>query len=230
MGGKDFFKLSPESINVNSFYIDANIFDGIYNNGIDIERNSLLLHYVIDNPPFAFQKHPLLYDQIRQFIAMKIEVSPNDIKLIGSAKTGFSISIDEFGRQYNPNSDLDFAIINKTLFNSLQKDYKSWVQEFKAKRIFPKSEKEEQCWNDNVNVVRNNIERNFIDANKLPALEDVCPNAQLLLHTMWLVKKNLENWNGIIIRKASARVYSNFSSFYGQTLLNISHVMNNRLS
>jgi hypothetical protein len=229
MGGKNFFELSRTTKDIKDFFISKESFEKILYSNNDIERNSLILHYIIDNPPFAFQECPLLYEQIRQFIAVKLEIDPNDIRLIGSAKTGFSISKDEFGRKYNPESDLDFAIINSDLFCKLKKDYFIWKEKFLCNEIHPKTPKEESFWTQNINVVKNTISRAFIDANKLPAIKDVCPTSQNILNTMSLVKKNLETYNNIKIRKASMRVYSNYSSFYGQTSLNISYVMDNRI-
>lgn len=228
MGGKNFFKMSDACMKVEDFFINGETFDAIYNNGINIEQISLLLHYIIDNSPFAFKEKPLLYEQMRQFIAMKIAVDPNDIKLIGSAKTGFSISTDEFGRAYNTDSDFDFAIINKEIFDNLCNEYSRWKQEYMQGHISPKNERERGHWNANIEVVKNNIKRHFIDVGKLPALKNVCPVAQNILNTMWQVKENLEKYNKIYIRKASARIYSDFSSFYGQTALNISYVMEKR--
>ncbi len=228
MGGRYFFKMSDECLKEKEFFIKGEDFEAIYNNGVDIEQNSLLLHYVIDNPPFAFREQPLLYDQMRQFIATRIGVLPNDIKLIGSAKTGFSISIEEFGRSYNSNSDFDFAIVDRGLFSKLSKEYNHWRYAFENGNVIPRSDRERGYWNSNVFVVEKNIERKFIDVDKLPALKDVCPIAQNILNTMWQVKDNLKKYNGINIRKASARIYSDFSSFYGQTLLNISFVMKSR--
>lgn len=228
MGGRDFFKMSDECLKEKDNYIKGENFDAIYYNGVDIEQNSLLLHYVIDNPPFAFREQPLLYDQMRQFIAIRIGVLPNDIKLIGSAKTGFSISINEFGRPYNFNSDFDFAIVNRELFSKLCEEYKYWRHEYKNGNVVPQNDTERGYWNSNVFVVEKNIERKFIDADKLPARKDVCPTVQNIRNTMWQVKDNLEKYNDINIRKASARIYSDFSSFYGQTLLNISFVMKSR--
>lgn len=228
MGGSNFFKMSDECLKVVDFFIEGENFDAIYNNGVVIEQNSLLLHYVIDNPPFAFRKQPLLYEQMRQFIAVKIGVHPNDVKLIGSAKTGFSISTDEFGRPYNTNSDFDFAIVNSMLFSKLCKEFDLWKTEYGEGRVAPKNDKEKEYWDSNVLVVGNNIKRKFIDVDKIPARKEICPIAQNVRNTMWQVKDNLEKYNNIKIRKASARIYSDFSSFYGQTLLNISFVMNNR--
>lgn len=228
MGGKDFFKMSSECLKEKEFFIKGENFDVIYNNGVNIEQNSLLLHYVIDNPPFAFREQPLLYDQMRQFIAIRIGVLPNDIKLIGSAKTEFSISIDEYGRPYNSNSDFDFAIINRELFSKLCEEYNHWRYEFKNGNVAPKNDIERGYWNSNVIVVEKNIGRKFIDVDKLPALKNVCPIVQNIRNTMWQIKDNLAKYNEINIRKASARIYSDFSSFYGQTLLNISFVMDSR--
>lgn len=225
MSGRDFFKMSDECLKEKEFFIKGENFDVIYNNGVDIEQNSLLLHYVIDKPPYAFREQPLLYDQMRQFIAIKIGTLPNDIKLIGSAKTGFSISIDEYWRPYNSNSDFDFAIINRELFSKLCEEYNHWRHDFENENVVPKNETEREYWDSNVIVVERTIDRQFIDVNKLPARKEVCPIAQIILNTMWQVKDNLEKYNEIKIRKASARVYSDFSSFYGQTLLNISNVM-----
>ena len=62
MGGKSFFKMSDECMKVEDFFINGDTFDAIYNNGINIERISLLLHYIIENSPFAFKEQPLLYE------------------------------------------------------------------------------------------------------------------------------------------------------------------------
>ena len=107
-------------------------------------------------------------------------------------------------------------------------EYACWRQEYEQGKVSPKNETQRGYWNSNVSVIESNIKRHFIDVGKLPALKDVCPVAQNILNTMWQVKENLGKYNKIYIRKASARVYSDFSSFYGQTTLNISFVMENR--
>jgi hypothetical protein len=52
-------------------------------------------------------------------IATNLQIHPSNVFMVGSAKIGFSIKPDNFFRSFNLNSDIDIAIVDNTLFDSV---------------------------------------------------------------------------------------------------------------
>lgn len=87
-----YLKISNDSMSINSTYISSDHFKMCYERLVGLEQNSLISHIIVNNTPFVFKDMPLLYEQIIQYMANLLGIEPESIKLIGSAKTGFSIS------------------------------------------------------------------------------------------------------------------------------------------
>lgn len=231
MKAKDFFNVSSELNSIKGYYITSEKFEKAFNELTDFEQKSLLHHYIIDNAPYLFNefvKVPLLYEQIKQYLSYELDISMSDVKLIGSAKVGFSISVDSYGKEFSSTSDLDFAVVNKSLFDDLVNDFHNWEYQYKEKKtVKPKNNKEQTCWEDNITGLPKNIDHGFIDSRKLPNL-DICATAKKINNSMYCIGISLEKYNATKIKYASVRVYKDDNSFYEQLLRNCKYIMGKR--
>lgn len=199
-----------------------------YYNSVDIkEKKSLVRHFIVNNIPFVFKDKPILYEQITQYIADKFYISPIEVKLIGSAKTGFSISPPpNYGRSFGEHSDLDFSIVNESLFDSLAKEFNNWSEQFNAKQILPRNCTEEIYWCQNLDSGVRQLNRGFIDTHFIPNRNQF-PTTQKINNSLWLIKKHLDEKHGIKVKKVSASFYKDWSSFAGRLNKNTESVMKN---
>src|SRR5438046_735833 len=58
------------------------------------------------------------YAALKAEIADKLMVPTDSLRLIGSAKLGFSLNSDHLLKVFGGHSDLDFVVVNSTLFDS----------------------------------------------------------------------------------------------------------------
>lgn len=227
MNAKDYLTISKELENVQGYYISSEEFKSAFNSLNNIELKSFLYHYIIDNAPYAFNEFinkPLLFEQIKQYIADILNINIEDIKLIGSAKTGFSISPNTYGRKFSTNSDLDFSIINKDIFTNLVNDFNKWRTEYHCKNINPQTDREQKFWDENTTILPENINNGFLDTYKLPNL-GICPTTRKINNILYLIKKYLCDYHNIKTKGVSARIYKDEISFYGQLFVNLKNVM-----
>ncbi|MBK8089147.1 MAG: hypothetical protein IPK31_15070 [Chitinophagaceae bacterium] len=196
-----------------------------YNSIYDNERDSFLRHSLINNVPFAFKLKPLLFEQIAQYLADSLSINPTDIKLIGSGKTGFSISPPpNYGNPFTPKSDLDFSIINEQLFLDLQKEFYSWAEQYNNKTLLPQNKNQEIFWPQNLENCSTTLNRGFIDTYKIPSHSQFVIT-QKINQSLYLIQEKLGKIHNINISKASTRVYKNWRSFGYQLKLNTERVL-----
>lgn len=196
----------------------------LYNKLTETEQISLINHYIVENHPYAFRLIPLLFDQIIQFLGKELDVPIESVKLIGSAKQGYSIDPKQYGMLFSENSDMDFTIVDTALFQKLKEDFESWQHAYYSKIVSPRNKKEEFYWNDNINRLPNNIKRGFIDHHKIPLLFSTCPTNNRINDVLYRVQKNLSLFN-IETKRVTLRVYKDFISFNKQIKINTDHCM-----
>lgn len=73
--------------------------------------------YISFGTPYIFQHDETIYLELKETIAKKFSVHPDGIKMVGSAKLGFSISPKKIWRPIHDESDIDMVIISSTLFD-----------------------------------------------------------------------------------------------------------------
>lgn len=203
----------PTKFCINYFELDLN------------EQQSYINHFIVNNSPYAFKHIPLLYEQITQFLADELNLNCSEIKLIGSAKTGFSISPKpNYGNPFTSKSDLDFSIINETLFKDLKTEFILWSDLYKNGNLIPK-DAEKTFWNANLDSVPNNLKRGFIDTYKIPNRNEF-KLTQKINNSLYLITFKLNEFHKIKNSKSSVRVYENFETFYRQLKLNTEYVLN----
>ena len=226
--GDFIYKSSPLS-GVKGYYITADDLLNAYTKLSDIEKKSLVLHYIMDNSPFAFTdiyEKPLLFEQVRQYISHILVVDMNHIKLIGSTKTGFKMDSKNYVLPYSKASDLDFMIIDEALFLSLAKEYDVWRNAYLDDSILkPRTDYEKKCWDDNMVTLRRSIDLGFVDTYKMPNRQEYLPVNTRVNNTMSNVVRNLKMYHGFCAKTASMRVYKNVDCYYCQQNRNIEAIL-----
>jgi hypothetical protein len=72
-----------------------------------------------DRMPYAFQPRPQAWDTFRDELASKLMVSRADIRIVGSARLGFSMKPGSNLRSFTDTSDIDLVIVNADLFDQM---------------------------------------------------------------------------------------------------------------
>ena len=219
-----FFQLSENCRLIKDVFLCSAEMKALYSKLTEAEQKSLINHYIIDNPPYAFMSIPLLFDQVKQFLGKELEVSVDCIKLIGSAKQGFSIDPNQYGKPFSEKSDMDFTIIDVMLFEKLKTDFERWQQAYDSGEVSPRNKTEEYYWNENIKGLPNNIKRGFVDPHKIPLFSSVCPTNNKISNVLTRVQANLSLYN-IKTKGLSLRVYKDYTSFYKQIKLNTDYCM-----
>lgn len=223
-----YLKISNESMSICSIYTSSDQFKICYERLIGFEQKSLISHIIVNNTPFVFKDIPLLYEQIIQYMSALLNIEAESIKLIGSAKTGFSVTPPpNYGKLFSKKSDLDFAIINEIVFNKLCKEYSDWEAAYSCKKISPKTNYEKECWDNNIVLLKKNIDRGFIDTYKIPNRE-MCSVTKSINNAMYLIPLKLNEYYNIKVSKASVRVYKSHDLFWKQLKLNTDQILNNK--
>jgi hypothetical protein len=222
---RPYLKLTPSTELIDRTIYDIDSFINFYVNASEHELESIRRYFLVDNVPFAFIEKPILFEQIRQFWVLKYKIKPFEFRMIGSAKTGFSMSPHKAkGKLFDCNSDLDLVIINLDFFESLKKEFITWKEKYKQGLEKPQSPKEKINWEENLKYVPINFTKNgFIDLNKVP-LKGYNEFARSVSNDLYLLKLALENAN-IFVKGISIRVYQDHESFYKRLKFNFKHFM-----
>ncbi|MGL2993513.1 hypothetical protein [Flavobacterium sp. TSSA_36] len=219
----DYIKLSQEAKSITGLYTSPDLFLKNYFELDELEQKSYINHLIINNVRFAFRNNPLLYENLTQYLSDKLNISKNQIKLIGSAKTGFSISPNpDFGKVFSEKSDLDFAIIDEKLFTESVNEYKFWKKNFDEGK-YPE-QLQNKYWLDNFENLKHQSKRGFIDTYKIPNYTDF-KTTQGLNNSLSLIVANLETFHNIKVKNASARIYKDWNIFFKQLRLNTETVL-----
>ena len=214
-------------------YIMPEDFLKFYSKLDDIERRSLVYHYIMDNTPYAFNdvyERPLLFEQVKQYIAHVLNIDINHIKLIGSSKTGFRMDQKDYGIQYSKDRDLDFMIIDDKLFMDLVSEFEIWKKAYIDRSdLKPKNETERSYWDENIQrTLPFEIKLGFIDTKFMPNRQNHLPLNSNINNTMSNVTSYLKTKYGFTSKGASVRIYKNIDSFYCQQCRNIDAIIMNR--
>ncbi|RKS94896.1 hypothetical protein BC952_0530 [Flavobacterium limicola] len=221
---RSYLQLSEKALKIDEVYLSPDSFLSTYFELEPLEKKSFLSHFIINNNPYIFKSVPILYQQIIQYLAQELELENADIKLIGSAKTGFSISPNpDYGKPFSGKSDLDFTIFNEALFNKLKIEFNLWANQYENQNLVPK-ESEKKYWNDNLTIVRKNLDRGFIDTYKIPN-RSIFPLTMKINNCLFLISFKLNEIHGINSSKASLRVYKNEQLFLNQLKLNTEYIL-----
>ena len=72
-----------------------------------------------DQTPYVFESDPPKWDSFREFLSTKLAVAQADIRVVGSARLGFSMKPGKNLKSFSDTSDIDVVIVNTRLFDAL---------------------------------------------------------------------------------------------------------------
>ncbi|MBL7910427.1 MAG: hypothetical protein JNJ41_05200 [Bacteroidia bacterium] len=224
---QNYLNLSKTASSISIHLTIAEEFSENYKNINEKEKDSFLRHYIVNNCPYIFNSKPILFEQIIQYLADKLEINASEVKLIGSAKTGFSISYPpNYGRLFTKDSDLDFSIVNEDLFLELEEEFNSWADQYRNKIINPKNDIQTKYWDLNLfEVPEYQLKNGLIDTYKIPNTNEF-PIAKNINNSLSLIVINLKGKHSIEVKGASVRVYRSWKTFSRQIKLNTTKILN----
>jgi hypothetical protein len=88
--------------------------------------NDVLQDYVLSGEPYAFREQPQALSSLRGHISRALKVDERNIVIVGSAQVGFSLSPDNFPRQFTDGSDIDVVVVHEGLFNAVWHTLLQW--------------------------------------------------------------------------------------------------------
>jgi hypothetical protein len=185
-------------------------------------RLSLARLWLSEGIPFAFRQNPALYDQIRSWLASRLNIDPKEITIIGSARLGQSLSGPRFGTPFSEKSDLDFTTISASLFERLASEFNAWALAYEAGSITPNNARERYFWDENIARGPEILCRGFMDSKLIPHREPY-PCAREIGQTMYLLIEKLKvTPTGPVVRHADIRAYRSWDAFAHQMAITLS--------
>ena len=94
---------------------------GEFRDLIDARTDSELLEPCLldEQPPYVFEPEPDTWDTFRDEIVSALPITRADIRVVGSARFGFSMKPGRNLRRFTDTSDIDVVIVNQSLFDEL---------------------------------------------------------------------------------------------------------------
>jgi hypothetical protein len=185
-------------------------------------REAFVRLWLTEGIPFAFLQYPGIYEEIRDWLARRLNVCPKDVTLVGSGRLGYSLAPPpSYGRPFGVDSDLDISIVSEDLFARFRELFGRWEDDYHSGRVNPRHEKERFLWEENLRFGHRNISRGFLDANKVPTF-DRYPLSQNVASAMWVLISRLAKTPGAPgPRRASVRVYDNWRNLVARVSFNL---------
>lgn len=189
------------------------------------ERLDIVRIYFTEGIPFAFLNNPILYEKIRDWLGKHFNVNPKSISITGSGRIGYSLNPYKLqGKKFSNESDLDFFIVDQTLFNDIVKDYFKFV-ELLSRRIGSNIKDYETLINNSIQIQKNISFNGFVDQEKIPNWNGL-PKINLVYSRLDHLKKRMHiTDNCPQIRKTSVRIYKDWGSCINQLSINISSAL-----
>lgn len=172
--------------------------------------------------PHFFRQNPMLYETVRDWIARQLGIHGKELTIIGSARIGYSVAPEKFGRKFGRHSDLDLVAISPKLFERAHEECKRIASDWESGALKPTARWEKVHWpEDVVDLNRTANTRGFINTWDMP-YRAAYPLAKRIAHICQEVVERLKDTDaGYEVKKASLRVYSDLASFIKQTRINL---------
>jgi hypothetical protein len=186
-----------------------------------LDRRSLVRLWLTEGIPYAFRECPGTYEEMREWLAVKLCVHAKDVTLVGSGRIGFSMKPAAFGRVFGESSDLDLTIVNAALFNFCVSDANLFSERFIGNLAIPRNDIERVYWTDNVKRLPSCIKKGFIDTRLFPGNEKY-RNILNVNDAMSQLARRLASTPEVMTpKKVSVRIYSNWDSLVNRVSFNL---------
>jgi hypothetical protein len=212
--------LSKDALAMNGQYISADRLAGSLRRIGEPAMRQFLRLWVAEGIPFAFRESPLVYEAAREWLSQRLEVAAEDIRLVGSAKIGYSLSPSpKFGQPFGPASDLDFVAVSEPLFSRLQLEVNQWQDDYDQGLVKPANLREAKFWADSLKDFPKWLRRGYITPSFIPARYST--TNRIINSSVLLATKLLKTPNAPAACKISLRVYRDDGAFHNQMLVNL---------
>ena len=88
--------------------------------------HDVVQEHIFDGESWAFRETPADGHLLISHLQARLSLPPGDIVIVGSAKLGYSISPDTFGRAFSEFSDIDVIVIDHGRFEEIWKVLLDW--------------------------------------------------------------------------------------------------------
>jgi len=185
------FRVSAPIAELTDAYVDASTLVSAAKNGGDPARVALARLWLSEGIPFAFKACPAIYESIRDWLSVRLDVHAKEIGLYGSARIGASIAPKKLGKEFGSDSDLDLFVVSADLFDRMKQEFVRWSYDFESNRVSPANAQERSFWQDHVYRGPKNIRRGFIDQKMIPNRIEY-PIVKTISQSMWLLVEKLK--------------------------------------
>jgi hypothetical protein len=179
-------------------------------------RLALARLWLSEGIPYAFHTRPAVYEEVRSWMAARINVDPKEISIVGSARIGQSLSPDNMGKPFGDSSDLDFLAVSNSLFKALVEDFNKWSNDYESHAMSPRNVRERRFWDDHLHRGPLVIDKGFIDAKMVPLLNPYSTSVKIGQTMYLLVEKLKITPSSPRVRHASLRVFNSWEAFVHQ--------------
>jgi len=91
----------------------------------DLNDTQMVRKHILSGSPYILQDG--VYFALREQIAVRFAIHPNEVLMVGSGKLGFSIKPIRRWKPFGDTSDIDLAIISSSLFDLYWKSVHKYV-------------------------------------------------------------------------------------------------------
>lgn len=215
------FKVSSQLRDITGSYPDAKLISNAAKLGGESARYAIARQWLSEGIPYAFKDCPGIYESVRTWIAVRLDIDPKEVNLTGSARIGQSLAPQKMGKPFGNGSDLDIFIISRELFVKLKTDFNEWSYDYECGSVRASNDREDGFWKNNLYRCPKNISRGFIDSNVIPN-HDKYGHARNVAQTMYLLKEKLDVTDlAPKICHASVRCYNSWNSYVQQVSLGL---------
>ena len=74
---------------------------------------------VLNGLPFVFRDSPATYDALKNNLGVAFGIDAVSFIVVGSGRTGFSLSPKKYGKIFGDDSDIDVSVVSENLFDAL---------------------------------------------------------------------------------------------------------------
>jgi predicted nucleotidyltransferase len=88
----------------------------------ELSDEIIVQRHIIHPQPYVFDGDENKYFSLKRNISDFFRINPEDVKMVGSAKLGFSISPEQLWKPFDDESDIDMVIVSNRVFDEFWKD------------------------------------------------------------------------------------------------------------
>ncbi len=95
----------------------------------------LVDRWLLGGAVYAFDDKPEDAEMLASHLATKLHTAQENIRIVGSAKLGFSLSPDSFSRSFGEDSDIDVIVVDSALFDAAWHSILRWNYPHRRDRL-----------------------------------------------------------------------------------------------